>query len=208
MKRMIGTLALVTLIVGGAAHAQDQLSEESFGVNARAHAHAVKTAYHRVEEFIVRGSAAATSWSGNIPPDTTGWLDSWTDRGVRARYCADPGQVGTLLVYMGPESLMGVGSDQRAVQSAPRVFGRQRQTLHWLDGGWRSGARGAWRYRAAGVHGEHGAFREGSPCREGRRPLDRDAPAHCVGKEGIGGLSGVDAQARGPRGDRSREGGT
>jgi len=54
---------------------------------------------------------------------------------VRARYCADPGEAGVLVVYMGPSLLMGVGNDHRAVQAAPRVYGRQRQRLHWLDGG-------------------------------------------------------------------------
>ena len=67
-----------------------QLSDESFAVNARAHAHALKTAYYRLEEFILRGSTAATSWPGDTPPSSTGWLDTWTDRGLRARTAPMP----------------------------------------------------------------------------------------------------------------------
>ena len=91
-----------------------QLSDESFAVNARAHAHALKSAYYRLEEFILRGSTAATSWPGDTPPSSTGWLDTWTDRGLRARYCADTGQPGVLLVYMGRAALMGLAPTRGA----------------------------------------------------------------------------------------------
>ncbi|MDE0381553.1 MAG: hypothetical protein OXI20_20165, partial [Rhodospirillales bacterium] len=75
-----------------------------------------------------------------IPPAATGWLDAWTERGVRARYCGN-----TLLVYMEPASLKGVGRDQRSVQVAPHLYaggddGPQLAALHWLAGGAASGA--------------------------------------------------------------------
>ena len=60
---------------------------------------------------------AATVWTGSVPPAETGWLDAWTGRGVRARYCED-----TLLVYMEPAVLKGVGRDQRSVQVAPHLY--------------------------------------------------------------------------------------
>ena len=127
-------LAGVLLCIAAPTGANEQLSDESFAVNARAHAHALKTAYYRLEEHILRGSTAATTWSGDTPPSSTGWLDTWTDRGLRARYCADSGQPGVLLVYMGRAALMGVGTDQRSVQAGPRLFGGERRNLHWLDG--------------------------------------------------------------------------
>ena len=134
MRLTSGTL-IGALAIAGAPAAAQELSTESFAVNARVHAHAVTTSFQRLRDFIVRRSTGATSWAGDVPPATTGWNDAWTDRGVRARYCADPGEKGVLVVYMGPGRLMGVGEDHRAVQAAPRVYGRQRQRLHWLEGG-------------------------------------------------------------------------
>ena len=147
MKRLAisMTLIIALAVVGNVAKAQVGLENEH-AVNARAHAHALKTAYLRLEQFILRGSAGATSWTGDVPPSTTGWLATWTDRGVRARYCknaSDPPDVaGTLVVYMGPERLMGVGLDQRSVQAAPRMYGGERRTLHWLEGGVAYGGEG------------------------------------------------------------------
>ncbi len=129
------SLALAAAVWGLSSPAAAQVSDESFAVNARAHAHALKTAYYRLEDFILRRSTAATSWSGATPPAGTGWLDAWTERGLRARYCADAGQPGTLLVYMGVSTLMGVGDDQRSVRSGPRLFGGERRNLHWLENG-------------------------------------------------------------------------
>ena len=129
------SLALAAAVWGLSSPAAPQVSDESFAVNARAHAHALKTAYYRLEDFILRRSTAATSWSGATPPAGTGWLDAWTERGLRARYCADAGQPGTLLVYMGVSTLMGVGDDQRSVRSGPRLFGGERRNLHWLENG-------------------------------------------------------------------------
>ena len=81
---------------------------------------------------------AATVWTGSIPPAATGWLEAWTGRGVRARYCED-----TLLVYMEPETLKGVGRDQRSVQVAPHLYaGANMPALHWLEGGVAEGTAG------------------------------------------------------------------
>lgn len=145
MKRyaMAVMLALLLAVPDGKAQADP---EDAHAVNARAHAHALKTAYLRLEQFILRGSSGATSWTGDVPPASTGWLASWTERGVRARYCRDasdpPDVPGTLAVYMGPERLMGVGLDQRSVRAAPRMYGGERRTLHWLDGGTAHGGEG------------------------------------------------------------------
>ena len=147
MKRLaIATgLIIAMAVVGNVANAQVGLENEH-AVNARAHAHALKTAYLRLEQFILRGSAGATSWTGDVPPSSTGWLATWTDRGVRARYCKNasdlPDVAGTLVVYMGPERLMGVGLDQRSVRAAPRMYGGERRTLHWLEGGVAYGGEG------------------------------------------------------------------
>lgn len=104
-------------------------------IEALAHARAVAAAYRRLETHILADAAAATSWSGAIPPAATGWLQSWTLRGLEARYCDD-----TLLVYLAPAELKGVGRDHRAVQAAPHLFakngGENRLAgLHWLEAG-------------------------------------------------------------------------
>ena len=112
-----------------AAHADE--SEAVYRQAALAHARAIAEAWRRVEDHILRRSAAAVSWTGSIPPPATGWLASWTERGVRARYCED-----TLLVYMEPASLKGVGRDQRSVQVAPHLYAPgELAALHWLQGG-------------------------------------------------------------------------
>ncbi|MDE0048430.1 MAG: hypothetical protein OXO52_01490 [Rhodospirillales bacterium] len=132
-----GTAALTTMLVAPAA-AQD--GEEVYRQEALAHARAISEAWRRLEDHILRRSGAAVSWPGSIPPAATGWLDAWTERGVRARYCEN-----TLLVYMEPEALKGVGRDQRSVQVAPHLYagddgGPQLAALHWLTGGAASGA--------------------------------------------------------------------
>ena len=74
-----------------------------------------------------------------MPPASTGWLDAWTERGVRARYCGN-----TLLVYMEPEVLKGVGRDQRSVQVAPHLYAAAGglAALHWLAGSVAEGTAG------------------------------------------------------------------
>ena len=106
-------------------------AEQVYRQEALAHARAIAEAWRRLEDHILRRSAAATSWTGSVPPAETGWLDAWTTRGVRARYCED-----TLLVYMEPAVLKGVGRDQRSVQVAPHLYAEGGlAALHWLEGG-------------------------------------------------------------------------
>ena len=117
------------------AAAQETESELVYRQEALAHARAIAEAWRRLEDHILRRSVAATVWTGSIPPAATGWLEAWTGRGVRARYCED-----TLLVYMEPETLKGVGRDQRSVQVAPHLYaGANLPALHWLEGGGASG---------------------------------------------------------------------
>ena len=134
-----GTAALTPMLAAPAA-AQD--SEELYRQEALAHARAISEAWRRLEDHILRRSGAAVSWTGSIPPAATGWLDAWTERGVRARYCGN-----TLLVYMEPEALKGVGRDQRSVQVAPHLYARsdggpQLAALHWLTVGVAEGTAG------------------------------------------------------------------
>ena len=118
------------------AAAQGYEEEQVYRQAALAHARALAEAWRRLEDHILRRSATATRWTGSIPPPETGWLDAWTERGVRARYCED-----TLLVYMEPAALKGVGRDQRAVQVAPHLYAEgDLAALHWLEGGGASGS--------------------------------------------------------------------
>ena len=96
----IHAAATATLMPMFAAPAAAQDSEEVYRQEALAHARAISEAWRRIEDHILRRSAAPTRWSGSVPPAATGWLDAWTERGVRARYCGN-----TLLVYMEPEVL-------------------------------------------------------------------------------------------------------
>ncbi len=130
-RRRPALLALAAAAMPEASSARTGIDE----IEALAHARAVIAAYRRLETHILTESTAAISWSGAIPPAVTGWLQSWTLRGVEARYCDD-----TLLVYLGPAELKGVGRDHRAVQAAPHLFaadgGSNRLAgLHWLEAG-------------------------------------------------------------------------
>ena len=145
MKRLFWAV-LAAGLLGGEAVGQQEPDVHS--LNARAHAEAVKLAFYRLEDLIRRRSTAAVSWLGDVPPATvggvnSGWLPAWTRRGVRARYCTDdPAIPGTLLVWLAPARLMGVGTDHRSVHAAPRLYGRERRTLHWLDSGVAEGGDG------------------------------------------------------------------
>ena len=67
-------------------------------------------------------------WDGLSHPRASGWwLQSWTDRGLTARYCA-----GVLAVYANDDELKGVGRDHRAVQVAPVAYGGGRTGLHLI----------------------------------------------------------------------------
>ena len=120
------------------AAAQGYEDELVYRQAALAHARAIAEAWRRLDDHILRRSAAATSWTGSVPPAATGWLEAWTERGVRARYCED-----TLLVYMEPAALKGVGRDQRSVQVAPHLYAPgELPALHWLEGGVAEGTAG------------------------------------------------------------------
>ena len=133
-------LAITAAVVAGGltappTAAQGYEAEQVYRQEALAHARAIAEAWRRLEDHILRRSAQATSWTGSTPPAATGWLDAWTGRGVRARYCED-----TLLVYMEPAVLKGVGRDQRSVQVAPHLYAEgDLPALHWLEGGAASG---------------------------------------------------------------------
>ena len=147
---MLAGVSLCTLLAAGPAPAQQSANERVYRQEALAHARAVTTAWRRLENYILEGSAgtpdphgtSVSGWSGPVPPAASGWLADWTLRGVRARYCED-----TLLVYLAPERLKGVGRDHRAVQAAPHAYagsGAQGQApvLHWLEAGRATGVAG------------------------------------------------------------------
>ena len=147
---MLAGVSLCALLSAAPADAQQSANERVYRQEALAHARAVTTAWRRLENYILDGSAgtpdphgtSVSGWNGPIPPAGSGWLADWTLRGVRARYCED-----TLLVYLAPERLKGVGRDHRAVQVAPHAYagsGAQGQApvLHWLEAGRATGAAG------------------------------------------------------------------
>ena len=131
---LLGACALAA----GPALAQVAADERVYRQEALAHAGAVETAWRRLETFILRESSAPASWPGAVPPASTGWQASWTQRGLEARYCED-----TLLVYLSPDELKGVGRDHRAVHAAPHAYGGgEKPVLHWLEGGVARGGAG------------------------------------------------------------------
>ncbi len=126
------------------AAAQGYEAERAYRQEALAHATAIAEAWRSLEDHILRRSAAAVSWTGSVPPAAMGWLDAWTERGVRARYCGN-----TLLVYLEPASLKGVGRDHRSVQVAPHLYAEEGNSLvgglpalHWLEGDSATGTAG------------------------------------------------------------------
>ena len=147
---MLAGASLCVLVAAGPAGAQQSANERVYRQEALAHARAVTTAWRRLEGYILAGSAgtpdpggaSVSGWTGPVPPADSGWLAGWTLRGVRARYCED-----TLLVYLAPERLKGVGRDHRAVQAAPHAYAGggvhgQAPVLHWLENGEAAGAAG------------------------------------------------------------------
>ena len=147
---MLAGVSLCALLSAAPASAQQSANERVYRQEALAHARAVTTAWRRLESYILEGSAGTpdpdgislSGWNGPVPPAASGWLADWTLRGVRARYCED-----TLLVYLAPERLKGVGRDHRAVQAAPHAYagsGAQGEApvLHWLEAGRAMGAAG------------------------------------------------------------------
>ena len=135
---LLSGASIAVLLGAGPALAQVDADERVYRAEALAHAGAVETAWRRLETFILRESSEAASWPGAVPPASTGWQASWTQRGVEARYCED-----TLLVYLAPDALKGVGRDHRAVHAAPHAYGGgERPVLHWLEGGVARGGAG------------------------------------------------------------------
>ena len=135
---LTGASVGVLLLAAGPALAQVAPDERVYRADALAHARAIETAWRRLETFILDESAAAAAWPGAVPPAATGWRASWTTRGLEARYCED-----TLLVYLAPERLKGVGPDHRAVHAAPHAYGDGRApVLHWLEHGVAQGGEG------------------------------------------------------------------
>ena len=135
---LAGASVLALAAAAGPATAQGNDAERLHRLEALAHADAVAAAWRQLEDHILNRSAAATRWTGSVPPAATGWLPAWTGRGVRARYCED-----MLLVYLEPEAPKG--ADHRSVQSAPRLHGGERgrlPALHWLEDGEAKGAAG------------------------------------------------------------------
>ena len=132
-----GTLAGMPALPGTSV-AQVAADERVYRAEALAHAGVVEAAWRRLETFILQESSAAASWPGTVPPASTGWQASWTQRGLEARYCED-----TLLVYLAPGELKGVGRDHRAVHAAPHAYGGgEKPVLHWLEGGAAAGGAG------------------------------------------------------------------
>ena len=130
LKAFLLAGASLGVMAGAPAEAQEAADERVYRSEALAHARAVEAAWRRLETFILRESTGPTVWAG-VPPAGTGWQAEWTVRGLEARYCED-----TLLVYLAPERLKGVGRDHRAVHAAPQAYGDERNpVLHWLENG-------------------------------------------------------------------------
>ena len=135
---LLSGASMAVLLGAGPALSQVAADERVYRAEALAHAGAVEAAWRRLETFILRESSEAASWPGAVPPASTGWQASWTQRGVEARYCGD-----TLLVYLAPDELKGVGRDHRAVHAAPHAYGGgERPVMHWLEGGVARGGAG------------------------------------------------------------------
>ena len=137
----VSGIALLAAAVPAEAYSQAPASERVYRQEALAHARAVVAAWRRLETHILAESMGPVEWTGPVPPAATGWRAAWTERGLRARYCED-----TLLVYLEPERLKGVGRDHRSVHAAPHAYGGaaagQSPLLHWLEGGEAKGAVG------------------------------------------------------------------
>ena len=129
---LLAGASAAALLAPGPALGQVSADERVYRREALAHAHAVEAAWRRLETYILDESAGAAGWTGAVPPAAIGWQAGWTVRGLEARYCG-----GTLLVYLAPEELKGVGRDHRAVHVAPHAYAGNGETpvLHWLENG-------------------------------------------------------------------------
>lgn len=124
----LGPLVLAALLAASPAISAtpDGIADQE----ALSHAHALEGAWRRLETFIRSESTSLTRWTAAAP--STPWRDSWTRRGLSARYCD-----GILIVYAEPERLKGVGRNQRSVRLAPHLQSDDvppPPPLHWLAG--------------------------------------------------------------------------
>ena len=130
--------ASLAVLAAAPAMAQVAADERVYRQEALSHARAIEAAWRRLETFILEESAGPTELAGGAPPSAAGWQADWTVRGLEARYCED-----TLLVYLAPARLKGVGRDHRAVHAAPQAYGDGRDpVLHWLENGRAEGGAG------------------------------------------------------------------
>ena len=124
----LGPFVVAALLA--AAPAMAATPESIADQEALSHAHALEGAWHRLETFIRDESTSPTRWTA--APPSTPWRDSWTRRGLSARYCD-----GILIVYVESERLKGVGRNQRSVRLAPHLQSDDvppPPPLHWLAG--------------------------------------------------------------------------
>ena len=120
-------LGLAALAAGDAG-AQSGDPDRVWKQEALGHAVAIENAFRNVEARIrVTDSTDLweDEWDGTSdPPAGDWWLQSWTDRGLAARYCG-----GVLAVFADRDELKGVGRDQRSVQVAAPAWGNARSGL-------------------------------------------------------------------------------
>ena len=71
---LAGASVLALVAADGPAKAQGTDAERLHRLEALAHADAISAAWRRLEDHILNRSAAATRWTGSVPPAATGWL--------------------------------------------------------------------------------------------------------------------------------------
>jgi len=133
MRRSFLWAAVAALALGGVGTVQaqsgdpDRVDRQAALLNAAT----IQNAFRSVERRILVTDFARLwedEWDGVSHPRRSGWwLQSWTDRGLTARYCD-----GVLAVYADDDELKGVGRDHRAVQVAPVAYGNGRTGLHLI----------------------------------------------------------------------------
>lgn len=128
---------LAALVILGllARESVAQVLDDHVQSHALRYAGMIERAFGRLHGHIRHRSTAATSWTGAaVPPAATGWEATWTQAGLRARYCDN-----FLVVYVEPAALKGTGRDHRAIQQARHSFLPERETgvrapmLGWLE---------------------------------------------------------------------------
>ncbi len=129
---LLGALVVLGLL---ARESAAQTLDDHVQSHALRYAGMIERAFGRLHGHIRHRSTAATSWTGAaVPPPATGWETTWTQAGLRARYCDN-----FLVVYIEPAALKGTGRDHRAIQQARHSFLPERETgvrapmLGWLE---------------------------------------------------------------------------